>query len=218
MRVLEYRWTAKLVQVLFSCTPNVAPQFLAARAKGRLDHALRTAGTPVQFSRKTAVRALGDNTRRDVEVYIEQQVGRRDYVDDGFADKLKELTVVNDRVDLAQPTETVRGRYWCNLHLVLVVEQHASIHDLSLLRRLRDSFLRIAEKKDHAVSRLSVMPDHLHAALRTQPDETPLEIVFAYQNNLAHMAGGGSLWQPSFYVGTFGEYSMQAVRNQAGQA
>ena len=55
--------------------------------------------------------------------------------------------------------------------------------------------------------------DHLHAAMRGQPGESPLEIVFTYQNNLAYMTQQGRIWSPGFYVGTFGEYSMQAVRN-----
>ncbi len=56
-----------------------------------------------------------------------------------------------------------------------------------MLTALRDTFLRIADCKGHAVARLSVMPSHLHAALRAEPDTTPLEIAFCYQNNLAHL-------------------------------
>src|SRR4051812_17937379 len=66
MRVLESRWTDEFVQILFSCTPDVAPERVAARAKGRLDHAMRDRGLSMPFSRKVAIRAVGDNTRRDV--------------------------------------------------------------------------------------------------------------------------------------------------------
>jgi REP element-mobilizing transposase RayT len=215
LRVLEYRWTAELVQILFSCTPGVAPQFIAARAKGRLDHALRQGGIAMPFSRKVAVRAIGENTRRDVEAYIERQVGNQRFVDPQFAVKMNELTVVDPQVDLSLPTESARGRYWHNLHLVLVVDGHAPIRELAILQRIRDSFWRIADKKRHAVSRLSVMPDHLHAALRGQPHESPLEIALAYQNNLSYLTGQTRIWSPGFYVGTFGEYAMQAVRHRA---
>lgn len=215
MRVLEYRWTTKVVQILFSCLPAVTPQFVAARAKGRLDHALRSAGIVMPFSRKVAVRAIGDNTRRDVEAYVERQVGKQRFIDPRFVAKMSELTILNREVDLSQPTETARGRYWHNLHLVLVVAGHAPIRDLACLRKTRDSFLRVADKKEHALSRLSVLPDHLHAAMRGQPNESPLDIAFAYQNNLAYLAGQKRIWASGFYVGTFGEYAMQAVRNSA---
>lgn len=214
LRVLEHRWTDELVQILFSCTPDVAPEFVAARAKGRLDHALRTAGIDMPFSRKVAIRAVGDNTRRDIEMYVERQVAKERFVDPRFAAKLKDLTIVDPSVDLSEPAESARGRYWYNLHLVLVVDAHAPIHDLETLRQIRDSFFKIAAKKEHSVSRLAVMPDHVHAALRGNPSESPMEIAFAYQNNLAYMAGQKRIWSPGCYVGTFGEYSTQAVRNR----
>jgi hypothetical protein len=72
LRLLEYRWLPDKVQLLFSATPEIAPTTIAARAKGRLDHALRLAGLSMPFSRKIAVRSIGDNTRRDVEAYIAQ--------------------------------------------------------------------------------------------------------------------------------------------------
>ncbi len=83
------------------------------------------------------------------------------------------------------------------------------------MRSLRDAFFKIALKKGHAVASLSVMPDHVHAALRPQRCETPLEVVFAYQNNLSYLIGRRRIWSDGYYVGTFGEYAMAAVRNCA---
>ena len=215
LRVLEHCWTDELVQILFSARPDVSPEFVAARAKGRLDRALRTAGLTMPFSRKVAVRAVGDNTRRDIEAYLARQVAKERFVEANFADRMAELTFVDPRVDLSAPMESARGRYWYNLHLVLVVAGHACIRDFDVLRRLRDSFVRIAAKKRHALHSLAVMPDHLHAALRPPALQSPLEIVFAYQNNLAVMSGQGRIWSGGFYVGTFGEYAMSAVRGRA---
>ncbi len=62
---------------------------------------------------------------------------------------------------------------------------------------------------------LAVMPDHLHAALRGTIKEAPADLVFAYQNNLAHMLGQGRIWNDGFYVGSFGEYTTHAVRDVA---
>ena len=214
LRVLEYRWTDELVQILFSATPNLSPEVVAARAKGRLDHSLRAAGITMPFSRKVALRAVGDNTRQDVEAYIQRQVGKERFCDPRFAHLMQDLTIVDSEVDLSQPAESARGRYWCNLHLVLVVDKHSRIHDVTVLRALRDAFFKVAAKKGRVASRLAVMQDHLHAAIRGTPHESPLDIVFAYQNNLAYMTNQGRIWSPGFYTGTFGEYSTQAVRNQ----
>ncbi len=127
LRVLEYRWTAALVQILFSAKPDVSPEFIAARAKGRLDHALRTARLHAPFSRKVALRAIGDNTRRDIEDYVARQVAKERFADPRFAERMAELTVVDPRVDLAAPEASAHGRYWYNLHLVLTVEEHARV-------------------------------------------------------------------------------------------
>jgi len=68
IRLLEHRWGAQRIQATFSTTPQVAPDFLAARAKGRLQHALRRAGVGASFARNFSVRALGNNTRETVEI------------------------------------------------------------------------------------------------------------------------------------------------------
>lgn len=215
LRVLESRWTTELIQILFSASRDVSPVFVAARAKGRLDHTLRQAGLTLPFSRKVAVRSVGDNTREDVEAYVARQVVKEQFVDPRWSAVLSEFTVVNEAVDLSQPTESARGRYWYNLHLVLVVDGRCRLSDLNVFRTLRDGCFKIAAKKGHLLSRVSVMPDHLHLALRANPEESPNDVAFAYQNNLAYMVNLGRLWQDSFYVGTFGEYTTQAIRRVA---
>jgi REP element-mobilizing transposase RayT len=215
LRVLEHRWTAELVQILFSTKPDVAPEFVAARAKGRLDHALRTAQVTAPFSRKVSLRSVGDNTRRDVEVYVDRQVPKQRFVDPRTQRHLAEFTVKDESVDLSQPFESAHGRYWYNLHMVLIVDGRCECFDLGVLGRLRDGCFLIANKKGHYISRLAVMPDHLHVALRGTIKEAPIDLVFAYQNNLAHLLGKGRIWNEGFYVGSFGEYTTHAVRDIA---
>jgi REP element-mobilizing transposase RayT len=214
LRVLEHRWTSSHIQLLFSTTPSVSPTLLAGRAKGRLDHALRTSGAPIDFSRKIAVRSLGDTTRREVEAYIERQVGKEHFVDPRFERVMQQFTVVDPTVDLSAPASSARGRYWYNLHLVLVVEQRDRVFDQACLTTIRDTSFRLARKKGYGISRLAVMPDHLHVALRGDHAQSPNEIVHAFQNDLAYAIGQRHLWEDTFYVGTFGEYDMDAVRRQ----
>ncbi len=64
------------------------------------------------------------------------------------------------------------------------------------------------------VSYREFVRSHIHAALRAEAGTAPPEIAFCYQNNLAHLLRLGRVWSTGFYVGTFGEYSMQAVRNR----
>jgi REP element-mobilizing transposase RayT len=213
LQLLEARWSPEQVHILFASDPTLSPQFVASRAKGRLDHAIREASLSLPFSRKVSVRSLGSNTRRDVETYIERQVQREGFVDSRFEHALEELVYVNDNVDLSQPATSSHGRYWYNVHLVLVTEHRWRMKDLATMQRVHDSMLAIASKKEHAISRLSVMPDHLHAALRPSIATSPLELAFTYLNNLTYMLNLGRMWQEGYYVGTFGEYTTHAIRD-----
>jgi REP element-mobilizing transposase RayT len=213
MRLLERYWSDDKVQLTFSATPQVSPVFLARRAKGRLQHALREMVPAFSgFSRKVSVCSVGHNCREDVEAYISSQVETARFVDPAFATSMREFTVVCRDVALSEPTESAHGRYWYNLHVVLVTAERYRIVDRPRLALLRDHSLKIAEKKGHKVSRLSVMPDHLHIALRGNIDHCPQEIALAFQNNLAHVLGQVRVWAGTFYVGTFGEYDMWAIR------
>jgi REP element-mobilizing transposase RayT len=217
IRLLESTWAADKLQVVFSTKPNVSPLLLSQRAKGRLTHALRSGGYDNQLSRKVCVRTLGDNIASEVERYIEQQVKRANFIDPRFEEGLAKLTVCDCRVDLSQPSESNRVRYWYNVHLVLVVAERFSIGDTALLRTLRDACLKVAAKKQYVISRLAIMPDHLHVAMRGNSNESPEEIAFAFQNNLAFAAGQTRIWQDTYYVGTFGEYNMNAVRGRIAE-
>jgi REP element-mobilizing transposase RayT len=186
LRTLEQKWSADLIQFTFSVKPQVSPVIFAARVKGRLQHALRKAGRPTEFSRKVAVGSVGDNHRADVEGYIERQVDKEQLADPRFTEMLRPFAVADPSVDLAAATQTNSGRYWYNLHVVLVVEQRHRIADAELLGTLRDGSFKIAAKKGYAISRLSVMPDHLHAALRGNIAHSPEDVALAFLNNLAY--------------------------------
>jgi REP element-mobilizing transposase RayT len=200
------------IHLTFSGIPSVTPILVAARAKGRLQYALRMAGAPVTFSRKVSIRTVGNNTTPAIEGYIRAQVRNEDFIDPRFAEFLEQFTIINPRADLRQPAETNSGRYWYNLHLVLVTEGRHRIIDGPGLRTIRDGAFKIAEKKEYAIGAISVMPDHVHLALRGNLEHSPEQIALAFQNNLAYMLNRGAVWRRGFYVGTFGEYDMRAIR------
>ena len=214
MRLLEHHWSQQKAQLTFSTKPHVSPVFLATRAKGRLQHGLRNAGLPaVKFTRKLSVRSLGKNRTEDVQEYIRGQVDSACFVDPAFRDLLREFTVTKESVNLPSPTATARGRYWYNLHVVLVVSERFRIVERERLALVRDCSFRIARNKAYGISALSVMPDHLHIALRGEPAHSPQEIVLSFQNSLAYALGQNAIWDHNYYVGTFGEYDMGAVRD-----
>jgi REP element-mobilizing transposase RayT len=216
LRVLEAAIAPEQFQLTLSTTPQVAPVTLASRVKGRIQHHCRRRGTPIDFSRKLAVRSLGDPTRTQVEAYIRNQVPSEALADERFREMLTSFTVVNPQVNLSNPTASSSGRYWYNLHLVLVVSGRYRIGEPATLAKIRDTSLRICLKKGYAASTLAVLPDHLHLAVRGDIARSPEAIVLSFLNNLAHVLGQRQWWQPGYYAGTFGEYGMAAVRPKRG--
>ena len=213
LRLLEREFHSDRVLLTFSALPNVSPVHLAARAKGRLQNSLRQSNaTWSGFSRKVSVRSVGENTTEAVQHYVESQVSTADFVDPRFAEFLQQFTVSDEEVDLSIATESKRGRYWYNLHLVLVTDGRFRMVDEISLRMLRDGVFKIAAKKAYRVAAVSVMPDHLHVSLRGAVENSPEEIALAFQNNLAFMVNRGAIWRRGYYAGTFGEYNMNAIR------
>jgi REP element-mobilizing transposase RayT len=213
LRLLEHRFQPQRLQFTFSVKPQVSPVFFAARVKGRLQHAYRVGGSPTKFSRKVSVRTIGKNHRAEVEAYIERQVAKEPRVDPRFKTFLEQFTVRFPGVDLTVPSETNSGRYWYDLYVVLVSQERERNCDATYLATLRDQSSRIADKKGHVISMLSSMPDHLHMALRGNIEETPESIALGFMNNLAYALGQRPVWQFGYYVGSCGEYVMNAVRD-----
>jgi REP element-mobilizing transposase RayT len=212
IRRLEHNWSPERIHITVSVKPHVSPVLLAGRLKGRLDHALRQAGTPVRFSRKVSLRSLGDATRAVVEEYIRKQIPKARFVDPRTESLLSQFTVRDPEVELSAPTESNSGRYWYNLHLVLVTAERLGCFDPDALTKIRDGCFRIAEKKGHRISAASVVPDHVHVAMRGNIEQPAHEIALAFMNNLAYLLGSAAIWQCGYYVGTFGEYDMRSVR------
>ena len=214
LRLLEATSDNDSIQLLFSALPYVSPVTIAVRAKGRLQHTAKQLGQACNFSRKLSVRSIGDNTTSQVERYIRAQVAKEDFVDPRLVDTLDQFTVIDNTVDLSKPTASRSGRYWYNLHIVLVMRQRGNVVDEYCLRNIRDTSLAVANKKEYRIAALSLMPDHLHMALRGHIQHSPQEIVLAFQNSTAWRLGAKAIWQDSYYVGTFSEYDMNAIRRR----
>jgi len=173
LRVLESLLSPQQLQLTLSATPQLDPVTLAARVKGRIQHHCRQRGQAVSFSRKVGVRSLGDPTRAQVEAYIRAQVEHHDVADARFMEALKAFTVDRPEIDLSQPSETNSGRYWYNLHLVLVVGERFRIGEPATLAKIRDGALQICARKGYWLSTAAVLPDHLHLAFRGSIGQSP---------------------------------------------
>lgn len=210
LTLLSQTWKPDLIQQAFSVTPEIAPIFFTQRVKGRLQHALRAAGQPVDFSRKVGMRAIGENITPVVENYLARQTNRGEFADNRYRATLATEAFEDNSLDLADPAEVKRGRYWYNLHLVLVTAGRFRMGREDFALKLRTAAQLAAAEHGCALKAFALMPDHVHVALRGNVERTPVEIGVNFQNALAR-AAGCRLWDDRFYVGTFSEYSLKKI-------
>ena len=210
LELQSHAWTPQQIQMTFRAEPQVAPAYLAARAKGRLQHALRQAGASCGFSRKIAVRSLGDNMSAVVAGYLRQQAVRAELVDERYRATLQAAGFEDAAVDLSAPTETKSGRYWNNLHLVAVTADRFRIGKEDFLDKVRAGVFAWAEEAGGRLKAFAPMPDHVHVAARGNPERSPLDLAEALWRSL-NRAAGCYLIGENVYAGTFSEYGLDAV-------
>jgi REP element-mobilizing transposase RayT len=206
----SHTWSAGAIQLTVRAHPDQAPIWVSGRLKGRLDYALRKHAKAASFSRKVSLRAIGHNRTTVVDRYVRDQLAHVDLADPRYRKMLASVALHDPSVNLADPAVSSHGRYWYNLHLVFVVAKRYRIGERAFLERLRQRILSSSGQQGCAVKRVSIMPDHMHVALRGNPARSPNEIAVGMQEASADLAGC-VLWEHVFYVGTFGEYDKDAV-------
>lgn len=131
--------------------------------------------------------------------------------DANVRERLKQYQIYCPDVDLSEPQTSSHGRYWYNLHIVLVNDgRFMEIRD-AVLRGLKETIVKAARRKNHRLSRVAIVPDHIHMTLGCNLEEAPEEVVLSYMNNLAYGCGMKPVFRYSYFVGTFSEYDLGVI-------
>jgi len=211
VRVIKHRVTSNEASQFFVSTmPSVAPPQLIRLVKGRLQHILRQR-LPKAFRRSYCLRSIGSGTRETVEEYVANQLGHHCMADPRVQERLAEFQKRYPRIDLSKPVFSAHGKYWYNLHLVIVNDERWMEIGQEVLRGLIAMVQRAASKHGHRLSRVGLLPDHLHLTMGCPTGQSPEEIALGYLNNCAYACGMKPAFRFSYYVGTIGEYDRGAV-------
>jgi hypothetical protein len=214
VRILEHRFTkANVSQFLISTKPHVTPAHCLRSVKGRLQHLVR-AVLPKAFHRNYSICSVGDTNQKTIEGYVASQLQHHGMADPRLETLLAPYQLANDHIDLARPRRSSHGEFIYNLHLVAVHQQRFAEIRADYWRRTLEMLEGAACKKDHLLSRVGLLVDHVHWTVGCGVDESPLEVGLSYLNNLAYAHGMRPLFQFSFYAATFGPYDMNAVRRK----
>jgi REP element-mobilizing transposase RayT len=211
VRLLEHHMLGNVQLFMISTRPDVSPPQIVKSVKGRLQNAIRE-HVPKAFRRNFRLTSLGAANRESIEAYVAGQLGHHRMADPRVDRMLEDFQFEFPEVDLSQTQRSAHGEYLYNLHVVLVHEERWHEVDRDRLRLTADMIFRSARAKHHQLPRVALLTDHIHLTLGVPYEMAPCDIALSYMNNIAFAHGMAAMFSMSYYVGTFGEYDMQAVR------
>ena len=212
VRILSHRFpTPDSSQFLISTKPTVRPVDLVRSVKGRLQYLVRERW-PKALQRNYDLHSIGSTQLGKVESYVASQLEHHPIESAVLKAQLFDLQVVRPDVDLSQYRFTAHARYRCNLHLSFVNDGRWRESRPQVLERVRAMILKASDAKGHLLSRVGLLPDHLHLVLGFSPEESPLDVALSYMNNIAFVDDMQPVLMRSCYLGTVGEYDLGALR------
>lgn len=213
LKILEQRVEGSQIQLLLSARPNHSPIDLSKITKAKLSVAFSQQKIYKSITREFALRSVGENTSQDLEHYLREQVNRRNFVDDRFADSLRPFSK-EYAVDLEKCEATKYGHYWYDLHVVLGTNDRYSV----ALPEIWEAIVQASElwhqEQGHQLKSISLLPDHVHLLVRPNLNTSPYQLGEGLIERLNRVKIMQNIYHPTFYVATHGTYAMNAIRNQ----
>ena len=212
IRLLSWRWlNESSCQMVVSTQPDLAPQAIIQRVKGRMQYAVRDRA-PKALRPHYALRSFGTQERDVIEHYVAGQTGHHQMASERSQRIFEALRYVDPQSDLSVAQKTSHGDYWYNLHVVVVNAQRWCDVNESRLERIQQVLLQSGLKKRWRISRLSILADHLHATVGCPLEFSPESIVLSMMNNIAWVHEMKPILPFSAFVATFGEYDHRAIQ------
>ena len=211
LRILKHRFHGSDCSLfLISTEPTLKPSRIAWSVKGRLQHILRQDRARA-FQRNYDLRSVGSTNTDKVQAYVAAQLMQHPPASAVEEATFRDLQWSDPEVDLNRPRFTAHGRYSCNLHLVLVHADRRAESRQGTWVSVRNIIRRASAEKKHLLSRIGIVPDHLHLTLGTHADEAPSEVALSYMNNIAYVCDMRPVLMNGCYIGGFGKYDLGAI-------
>ncbi|WP_254512759.1 transposase [Anatilimnocola floriformis] len=214
VRLLEFSSVENAAgQFFLSSRPDVAPAAVVRSIKGRLQYLLRNT-IPQLWRRHYAITSVGSANNEVLQSYVGRQVEHHPQADARVVERLKQVQFHDSGVLLDELRSSAHGRFTNSLHIVLENADHLNDVREEWLVTTREMIIRACRKKGWLLSRVGIVANHLHILLGCDVDEIPQDVALSLMNNLAFAHGMKRVFESSFYLGTFGPYDHQAIRNR----
>jgi putative transposase len=223
--LLESQTSPDHLRLLISTRPDQSVSRAVKMLKGNLSRALGLRFPPSEpwLARGYFARSSGKADIETVRSYVASQVSHHRY----RGSWTEPLQLVN-RSFMSPAFQLPHSVTLLNYHLVLVTKGRAGVFDETIAPRLFKYITAVGAKHGFQVERMSLLPDHLHLMFEAIPGVSVGDLALALMNNTAHwmarhywgvlkQTDAWDLWQPSYYVGTVGEYTTAHVKRFLGQ-
>ena len=206
--------------ILAGLQPTESISALAGKMKGQCSRALRAElKTDAQlFSKGCFACTVGENTSKDVESYLGKQETHHGY-DRRTRSPVWTKTYAPDE----SPLQPAHAYTRLSFHVVLATWRRLGVFTSAEAERIGEVWLRRQNEWQFALRKITVLPDHVHIALHLHPAIAPGDLIVQLMNSAQETAvkafpevliqvGVARLWQPSAYVGSYGDLHSGAIR------
>lgn len=235
IRVLESASNATDLLTLVSLKPEETISDCTSKLKGHLSKWLREVQQLTQpadqLSNGYFACTVGKSSRAAVEQYLDHQSEHH-----GYAERVRPPIFV-ESYDLSQEDEARIGPTHsvvvAQYHLVLATQWRRGVFGEVEGCAVAEAWRKLQPSLRAALLKVSFLPDHVHLALRAHPAVAPAQLALELMNAaqqviFAEFAGAAiqakveRLWQPSAYIGSYGDLTSPQLRgyihNFAGEA
>ena len=226
IHILELSASEAEIALLASLQPTESVSTAASKLKGAASKKLRELQgldqpTTILGGGYFAA-TFGDNTSSELDRYLEHQGEHH-----GYASRVRSPVWVQawpvTQADWAalQTAHAVTILRW---HLVISTWNRQGVFTREAGRCLCDAWHRQSAAWRIRLSKVSVLPDHIHIAAWSHPTVAPGQLVLGFMSTSSELivadfphllieAKVPRLWKPGAYVGTYGDIRKAAVRD-----
>ncbi|MDZ7303981.1 MAG: IS200/IS605 family transposase [candidate division KSB1 bacterium] len=207
-------------RLLLSLRPEHQIDRVANKIKANLSRKLNedfsTLGPPPLWGRGYLVRSIGRKRQETVEAYITKQKEHHGYKNP------KLITSYETNAKLPEFWSRNHVKYNLTYHIVLAAQNRKPIFDVDSGKVLVAKWLEVSRAQNVIISRLKLMPEHVHLLVHLIPTTPVLECVemlldcsFELMNEqfggVLKLHEAWNVWEHSFYAGTLGTVTTAQV-------
>jgi REP element-mobilizing transposase RayT len=224
LSVLDCQGGPTDLRVLVSLRPSEAVATAASKLKGQTSKWLREALGLVQpadlLARGYFACTTGKSTRPQVEAYLDRQGEHH-----GYAQRTVPPVYV---ATYTPPRDEARlqAHHACTVlrfHLVFATWRRQGVFGPTEAQAVAACWRGLEDAERFALLKVSFVPDHVHVAIRLHPAVVPDRLALVLLNAAQHclveqfpealvQARVERLWQPSAYLGSFGDLATPALQ------